>query len=611
MPGKPSHGRKKRRRFPWLSCGGVLLVVAVIFLHTGLPAPCLDLISRGLGTDRHAVTLASAYAPSPGAFRLVDVRVARRGRAVPAWLRIGAATGSWRPRRGLNLHLENLVLDLSGLGEEPLFAPWGNPRNWPETRFRLEIDKLRLLGLELRRVAADVAFAEGRIRLENLRIESASSAPESPPLTGALSLDLETGETSARLGGNFLPNEFIPVLEAIEASGLARFLDRFEFSRPAHCDPFEFAYNPRRNLRRLRMLLRAENLRYRGVSLDAASAGVEAEGDPAWERFRIRNFTAEKDGDRISADLEYDPREDMMTVRAVSTLPLPPLARMLDLPPPPEALRVRPPPMVTITGRVAMSASAASRTRLQGSGAAEAAEFGRFALENIAMQYRIDETAYDISSLQAGMAEGTLDGRVVWWRDRGGSITGRQARLLLSDAAVGKMARAVIRRPLDLEGVMDLGASISLPHGTGDPLESMSGRGEINIHDSHLFRLPLFSGLTDLLADHVPGIESLVSQTEAFCTFDLEPGRFRTDDAMIEGDVFSLRASGEYRFTNRLDFVIQLRFLRSRSLGGKVMRVVGYPLSKLFEMRLEGPLEAPRWRILRILEYILPNSKAP
>ena len=56
----------------------------------------------------------------------------------------------------------------------------------------------------------------------------------------------------------------------------------------------------------------------------------------------------------------------------------------------------------------------------------------------------------------------------------------------------------------------------------------------------------------------------------------MENGKVSTRDIFIEGDIFSLKGSGDVYLDGRLDFKVQITFMRQKSLIGNVVHSL-YP----------------------------------
>ena len=153
-----------------------------------------------------------------------------------------------------------------------------------------------------------------------------------------------------------------------------------------------------------------------------------------------------------------------------------------------------------------------------------------------------------------------------------------------------------------VEGHVDLSGPLD-----SDLKERINGKGHISCKHGHLARLNLFAGLTDLMAKRVPGIDALVTQSQASLDFTITNGVFRTDNLLVEGSVFSIRGSGTYSIpADKLDFNVRVQLLRNDSMLGKLANPVMFPFSKLLmEFKLFGSLDKPEWRYVSIIDRLL------
>ena len=124
-------------------------------------------------------------------------------------------------------------------------------------------------------------------------------------------------------------------------------------------------------------------------------------------------------------------------------------------------------------------------------------------------------------------------------------------------------------------------------------LASLDGKFDTVIRNGFLFQAGLFSGFSDLVSYVLPGF-SLFAQTEATGSFRFASGRVRTDDLKVLGSVFSVNAEGSYGFDKSLDFVFELKLLRSGAVA-YLVRLATLPVTHLLEFRLSGTLDDPSW----------------
>ncbi len=139
----------------------------------------------------------------------------------------------------------------------------------------------------------------------------------------------------------------------------------------------------------------------------------------------------------------------------------------------------------------------------------------------------------------------------------------------------------------------------------GNFFETAKGSGNVLIKDGQLADLPLFGGFSRLIRNVFPAF-SVFPITRLQGTFELRDGAIHSDDAYFEGDLLSAKGWGKYSNKNGFDANLQVQALNDSALS-KVVRVITDPFFKLLEMKLEGPLGNPTWR----LEKLQRSEKKP
>ena len=128
-------------------------------------------------------------------------------------------------------------------------------------------------------------------------------------------------------------------------------------------------------------------------------------------------------------------------------------------------------------------------------------------------------------------------------------------------------------------------------------LARIAGTGRLRIVKGRIFQIPLFGGLSDQLGKIIPGLSMVMRQTDARARFVIHDGKISANEILIEGDILSLRANGDYHLDGRLDFKVQITLLRQHTLLGSLVRIATMPVSKILEFELTGTLAEPRWRL--------------
>jgi hypothetical protein len=149
------------------------------------------------------------------------------------------------------------------------------------------------------------------------------------------------------------------------------------------------------------------------------------------------------------------------------------------------------------------------------------------------------------------------------------------------------------------------------PRAMSNNYEVLNGHGSLKFTEGRLARIKLFAGLTELLADKVPGVSFIVDQSEASLDYVIENGVIKTDNVCIEGGLFSIRMRGSYdTVKDNLDFVVRVQFIRRDTLMGKLVNPIFWPFSKLLmEFKLLGSVDDPKWEYLSIVVRILEVAK--
>ncbi len=129
-----------------------------------------------------------------------------------------------------------------------------------------------------------------------------------------------------------------------------------------------------------------------------------------------------------------------------------------------------------------------------------------------------------------------------------------------------------------------------------DALREAQGEGTVRIRRGHIFRLPIFGGLSEVMSRIVPGLDFVLRQSDADADYHVSDGYLVTRKATAQGDVFSLEGSGRYDMVNdQLDYSVQVKLMKEHTLVARILRTLTYPISKLLEFRLRGSLSEPHW----------------
>ena len=139
----------------------------------------------------------------------------------------------------------------------------------------------------------------------------------------------------------------------------------------------------------------------------------------------------------------------------------------------------------------------------------------------------------------------------------------------------------------------------------------LNGKGSIRVENGCIVRMNLFMGLTDLMAEKIPGVGKIVEQTSVSADFTIENGVVKSDNVRIEGKLFSIKMRGRYdAVKDDLDFNVQVQFFKQDSIVGKILRPFTWAVSELLlDFRLTGSLENPKWSYKHVLDKVMEVGK--
>jgi hypothetical protein len=358
----------------------------------------------------------------------------------------------------------------------------------------------------------------------------------------------------------------------------------------------------------------------KGVEFDRVRARLFLR--PQW--FDIRHFEVGR-GDQAasgwlsrSVDLERDTWR-RMDFSVESSLPLATIERLF----PEESTellapyRFDAPPRLRLAGRVESAASPEGKHERIDIGLTSAGgmTFHDFALSDLVFQARLVDDRIELPVLAFGFAGGRAQGQATLQgpgdaRRLGFNITLAGANLGAVTQVAGrfqpaapvataaplaaKVAEAARLRQERLDrGRVDFNLSAEGLYGD---FHSFKGGGRGVVTGTELGQLNLFGPLSEVLRGSIINLGSF-SLTAVDAPFELEGDRVRFDELKVTGPSALLQAKGYYHLNGgSLDFSAKVYpFDEATSILGSAVGLVLNPLSRVFEVRLQGTLANPSW----------------
>jgi len=218
---------------------------------------------------------------------------------------------------------------------------------------------------------------------------------------------------------------------------------------------------------------------------------------------------------------------------------------------------------------------------------------GRFTFDHLLMQARRTPGRLDITNMVGSIYQGQVTGSlaIVFSPQNDMFDLDFETRDLSFDRLLSRLAGSSTNQ---YEGRVYAQGRLRGPFPDSPGWTNLTGAGNLRIEDGRLFLIPVFGGLSSLLSRIYPGL-GFSEQNLAEATVTLRDGAIHTDDLKLGGTLLSLSAKGSYRWSDQLDFEVQVHPFRDGSLASAV-RIVTFPISMLLEFHLTGPWRNPNWR---------------
>jgi hypothetical protein len=135
-------------------------------------------------------------------------------------------------------------------------------------------------------------------------------------------------------------------------------------------------------------------------------------------------------------------------------------------------------------------------------------------------------------------------------------------------------------------------------------LQSWNGHGHAKLHDGLLWDIPIVSILSPMLNAIAPGLGNSRA-TEASATFGITNGVGFTDSLEIRSTMTRLEYVGTIDLQQNVNAHVTAHLLRDTPVIGSFISTVFWPVSKLFEYRVTGPLNNPKSEPIYVLPKLL------
>jgi hypothetical protein len=153
-----------------------------------------------------------------------------------------------------------------------------------------------------------------------------------------------------------------------------------------------------------------------------------------------------------------------------------------------------------------------------------------------------------------------------------------------------------------LEGI--LAGQLVVTNASTENWRTLSGHGRVNLRDGLLWDIPIVSILSPVLNAVSPGLGNSRA-TEASAKFVITNGMIFTDSLEIRSMMTRLEYVGTIDLQQNVNARVTAHLLRDTWVVGPLVSTVLWPIGKLFEYRVTGPLKNPKSEPIYVLPKLL------
>ena len=481
---------------------------------------------------------------------------------------------------------------------------------------RLVLDDVDVLGINAERVSAQLCVRRNLIALDEIHLEW-PGGNRHMALDGFFRLDFAEQRAHGEVRGLATQPHIRPLLVALDVPSAFPYFDAFT-EVPAPVTSYgEFDVNLINNDFHMRLDLRPELGKYNAVPMSRAQGvldlSTQIRDTNCFVRLKVElPMALDTKGRQLYGSLGVNLTNEFVRVdfNAVSKLAFNDIMRIVDvIEPETLALLVdcETAPEITAIGHIGTCAEDSGWNALAGSGRLWRGSIMDFKVRNLSFDYEFDRETLSFQNVRAtGKCGGDVQGEAKIFMP--GFDEDKMTFAIHFDHKGGMLNELADIFGVDLAGRDGkLDASVQLEGAIGtNVLSTLNGSGSINVRDGHLLQMKLFAGLTEQLADWVPGVGYIVNQSQASADFTVSNGVFRTENFFIEGGLVSIKGWGTYDAAgDELDMTVRVQFLRNESLLGTIVHPVTWPFTKLLlEFRATGSIDDPKWQYISVLDRI-------
>ncbi|MDP6524542.1 MAG: AsmA-like C-terminal region-containing protein [Kiritimatiellia bacterium] len=460
----------------------------------------------------------------------------------------------------------------------------------------IELSDMDFRGVRLKKVYFKLRSFGMTMYAEDIRaVVGEESGAEN--MTGKASYERDQKVLDVSVETTFDPHILLPLISAWKMRSSEKLINRFDFAGMAPRCTIDF----RRSFREGRRLsldgkVWMQDCAYRGVDILRFDAQTHLEITDRASTLSVGPMLVVRPEGITSGKFTVRPEKGTVDFDVESSFSPRALASMIGVFTNEVAQKVRLEGAFTISARGVAGLKDRSLHDITGSAHGRGVGYRDILTDQYSFDLAIKGATNTLSNVKGRLFDADFDAGLELFAPSGSSTTcWYTAHFNTHNADFEQIAKILSSDPeRDYEGMFSTRFNLKGPLSTNHS-QLVEGDVHLKIRDGRVLLLPIFGGLSQYMAKIVPGLDFVLRQGDAKADFVVGAGKMHSDNVGIEGDVLSLKGKGDYYLNQNLDFTVQLTLMKSHPLVGKLLRVITWPISKLFEFRLQGTTTEPEW----------------
>ncbi len=616
MNGKPK--KESRRALAAHIVIFSLLLTLAFFLRMasiGLPTAWIDAMSEAVSTEKFALEMERvSISLRRGELDIGRIQVYPRGSVHLAVLEMADISVKLSPRRNKHpltwvrsISIHNLIIPTSviktrhGLESTFLFDKSELSAYIPELHdVHLRCANASVLGASGRHLSAKLTAENNTLTFEEVKGNFTRGLEERQALEGRLEFGLRPFTLKGSGRGALDPAKILPIFSSLHLPLLVSEIERYQFQDMPPEGEISIHYDPTRHLRDLVLNFKSGYCLYTDTPLTSATGILRASGTHAWDHVEITSLVVVRPEGVLTGNLRINSSDLTLTFDAESTLDPLHLLRMSRIA---EIHRIKlplsfdNPTYLNGSGTVDLS-HAPTRSDITGTMTSPRVSSNGIDFGNVQAQCHLSDRLWRVMNASATLFGGRFEGGAEFTP----SPTNRADVVLKSNGSFHGLRHSdwsgrVGTPILDSAGLLDADYKIEgrIVTNAVDFVHGLHGSATLDLHNVQLYRVPLFAGLTEIIASNIPGIDFVLAQDALDSSVSFTNGILRINELNIKGNVFSASGYGTLNLEGQIGLNLKVHLLNRETWLGQGLYYVLFPLSKFFELQATGPMNSPKW----------------